>query len=157
MNLAPRLASLMVLLSKSLVSRRLAAGDPVSSKQVKRSPPTVILTLCVSFLAVSRRKQMLHKWLGDLMVLYFSKWIDRFVYLLYRNCYRQSSIPTHYLSFFHVVLSTPFNKASIDNRLPEGSNMWFKHWTKCSLWEEGVLLHKRALLRGRKLYLWFLR
>ena len=44
-NRAPRCASEMTLLMRSLVSRREAAGEPGSSKYVNLSPPTTILVL----------------------------------------------------------------------------------------------------------------
>ena len=46
-NLAPCLASLMVEFIKSFVSSILVVGEPVSSGQESRSPPTVIRTRCV--------------------------------------------------------------------------------------------------------------
>ena len=50
MKRAPLFASEMVLLSRTLSSRRFEAGDPVSSGHSRRSPPTVIRILCVSVL-----------------------------------------------------------------------------------------------------------
>ena len=49
MNSALYPASDIVLLSRILVASRLATGEPVSSKQVKRSPPTEIRTLRAFF------------------------------------------------------------------------------------------------------------
>ena len=124
MNLAPYLALDIVLLTSNLVSKRLAAGDSVSSGQFNLSPPTVIRTRCVSFF----KGFTLHT--NVVYVISLLCGMIRFgmkviVFVPFIPClFPFASLPHSLLRLrVHNSLSLLSSRLSIDKRLPVASNI----------------------------------